>query len=66
MAIFGDILVKQVNFHNILDKEFKWYIIREIRILSPKLTILVVFVLNNGRAATHGDDFRSKFDFLRN
>ena len=65
MAIFCDFLVKQVNFHNILDKEFKWYIIKEIRIPSHESTILVVFVLNNGKTATCGDDFRSNFDFLQ-
>ena len=63
---FFDFLVKQVKFHKILDKEFKLYIIIEIRILSHESTMLVVFGLNNGRAATCGDDFESKFEFYKN
>ena len=65
MAIFGDFLVKQVNFHKIIDKEFKWYFIIEIRILSNESTVLVVFGLNNGSAANSADNFESNFDFLQ-
>ena len=65
MAIFGDFLVKQVNFQKIDDKEFKWYLIMEKRTLSNKLTVLVVFGLNDDSAANSADNFESKFDFLQ-
>ena len=65
MAIFDDFLVKQVNFNKIIDKEFKWYFIIEIRILSNESTVLVVFGLNNGSAANSAENFESNFDFLQ-